>query len=102
MGMWIGSEFLGAKRERRFILYGILRELKPEMSRADVDFIIQRHQAPFIKYYGDLNNVSLTINYLPAQSLSLLIHFDEAKLSKAYIIGEDGPHDIPNDAPKLE
>ena len=41
--VWSGHE------DRRFVLYNIMKELRKEMARSEVEAIISRHSAPFIR-----------------------------------------------------
>lgn len=100
IGVWIGNSY--ASNERRFILYGLMRELKPGMPKSEAQVVIQRHQAPFIKYHVEPNDVVLWVSLPPKDFLQLYMHFDQERLVKAGIVGEDGPHDVPKDAPKFE
>ena len=85
--------------ERRFVLYHIRNELKKDMSKADVEEIINRHQTSFLTKIETGEGINLGVNLGMADSLSLFLHFSENKLKSAYLAGEDHPKDIPKDAP---
>ena len=102
IGLWIGSSFLGGSPERRFILYSIIRELKPGMAKSEAEAVVQRHQAPFIDYHETPNGMVVGVRLLPIKYLDLYMHFDQDKLVNAGLITDDGPDNLPRDAPKFE
>jgi len=85
--------------DRRFALYNIRRELRKDMSRTEVESIIGRHDAPFIRKHMQDNSISLSVMLGGINSLYLAMEFSEGKLIKAYFGGEDNPQDVPGDAP---
>lgn len=85
--------------ERRFTLYHIRNELKKDISKAEVEEIINRHQASFIKRIETEKGFNLMVHLGMADSLSLVLAFSDEKLKTAALIGEDSPQDVPKDAP---
>jgi hypothetical protein len=79
-----------------------MRELKPGMPKSEAQAVVRRHQAPFVGHYEDSDGIVLNVKLWPAQYLELYMRFDQDRLVKAGIVGEDGPHDVPKDAPKFE
>ncbi len=101
---WMFSEvFLNRHADRRFTLYNIVRELRKDMPRPEVEAIMSRHDAPFIRKHITGDQVNLSVSLGGRDYLFLIIDFVDGKLTKAYFIGEDNPWDIPTDAPaKIE
>jgi len=85
--------------ERRFTLYHIRNELKKDISKAEVEEIINRHQASFIYRQDYEDQISLRVHLGMADSLSLGILFSDDKLKSANFFGEDNPMDVPKDSP---
>ena len=97
---WIFSEtFLNRHADRRFMLYGMMRELHKGMPRSEVEAIIGRHDVPFVMKHITDNKVHLSVNLGGHDYLYLAIEFLDGKLTKAYFGGEDNPWDVPKDAP---
>ena len=85
--------------ERRFALYNIMRELRKGMLRAEVESIISRHDAPFIRHDIRDQSISLSVKLGGINMLYLALEFGTGMLSKARFGGEDNPWDVPKDAP---
>ncbi len=85
--------------DRRFALYNIMRELRRDMPRSEVESIISRHDAPYIRKHADDNSISLSVILGGINSLYLAAEFSGGKLVKARFGGEDNPWDVPKDAP---
>lgn len=85
--------------DRRFALYNILRGLKAGMSRQEVEAVIQRHDAPFITTRNSEDGIELLVHLGAVNALYLSITLSNNTLASAKIVGEDGPHDVPADAP---
>jgi hypothetical protein len=87
------------------VLYDIMKELKPNMSRKEVLSIIEKHYKTYIhKSYmpSEVNDetISLWVYYFAfIKSCHLIIDFNDNKLYMAKIRGEDGPHEVFKDAP---
>jgi hypothetical protein len=79
-----------------------MRELKPGMSKSEAQAVVQRHQAPFIHYHTTPTVVVLMVKLLPVKYLELYMRFDQDRLVNAGLVGEDGPPDVPRDAPRFE
>ena len=90
---------LDVNRERRFTLYHIRNELKKDFSKAEVEVIINRHQASFINKIETNEGISLRVDLGMADSLSLNLAFLDNRLKSAHLSGEDSPTDVPKDAP---
>jgi len=91
--------FFAPNWERRFVLYHIRGELRKEMSKAEVEEIISRHQTPYLRRIETENGVNLLVHLGLADTLSLVIGFSDDKLKGAKLAGEDSPMDVPKDAP---
>lgn len=87
-----------SNRERRFVLYHIRNELTKEMSRNEVEEILERHQTSFIHRYETKNVIILRVDVGIARSYLLTIGFSDGKLNGAGFATEDGPYH-PKDAP---
>jgi hypothetical protein len=85
--------------ERRFTLYHIRNELKKDISKAEVEEIINRHRTTFIERIETKEGICLLVHLGMADSLSLNLTFSENKLKSAVLAGEDHPQDVPTDAP---
>lgn len=88
-----------ANWERRFTLYHIRNELKKDISKAEAEEIINRHQTTFIERIETKEGICLLVSLGMADFLSLNITFSENKLKSAVLAGEDHPKDVPKDAP---
>ncbi len=91
--------FFAPNWERRFVLYHVRNELKKEMSKAEVEEIIGRHQTPYLQRIETESSVNLLVHLGLADSLTLSIDFLDNKLKSAKLAGEDSPKDVPEDAP---
>jgi len=91
--------FFAPNWERRFVLYHIRGELKKEMPKAEVEEVISRHQAPYVRKIETQSGVNLLVSLGMADWLSLNIDFSDGKLKSAKLAGEDSPADVPKDAP---
>ena len=85
--------------DRRFALYNIMRELRKGMSRAEVESVISRHDAPFIRKEKGADFISLSVMLGRINMLYLALEFTRELLSKAKFGGEDNPQDVPKDVP---
>jgi hypothetical protein len=91
--VWNGHE------DRRFVLYNIMKELRKEMARSEVEAIISRHAAPFIDRYEKEDRLTLTVWLSTLRALYLMMSFSGQKLTRAEFVGVDSPQDVPRDAP---
>ena len=100
----VGREiFLEKDADRRFALYNMMRELKKGMSRAEVESVINRHDAPYIRKHTEAESLKLSVMLGGINELYLALEFTAGKLIKARFGGEDNPWDVPKDAPsKIE
>jgi hypothetical protein len=85
--------------DRRFALYNIMRELRKGMSRGEVDSIINRHDAPYIRKDTKDESIFLSVKLGGINMLYVALGFATGKLIKAKFGGEDNPWDVPKDAP---
>ena len=85
--------------DRRFVLYNIMKELRKGMSRSEVEAIVDRHYAPFVKRYESNDILTLSVWLSAFRALYLKITFAEKTLARAEFAGIDSPSDIPPDAP---
>ena len=76
-----------------------MKELRKDMSRSEIEGIINRHVAPFIERHESNNTLSLSVWLSAMKTLTLKINFEEQKLARAEFVGIDSPSDIPRDAP---
>ena len=90
--------FSGAA-DRRFVLYNVMKELRKDMSRVDIDGLIRRHSTPFVERRESNNTLTLSVWLSSINALTLNITFVEQKLARAEFVGSDSPSDIPRDAP---
>jgi len=98
-GLVIREFIFDRDAERRFALYNIMRELRKDMTRKEVEEIINRHDAPFISKRIEADYISLTVSLGGINQLYLSMKFAEEKLVQARFGGEDHPDDVPKDAP---
>jgi hypothetical protein len=91
--VWNGHE------DRRFVLYNIMKELRKEMARSEVEAIISRHSAPFIDRYEKDDRLTLTVWLSTLRALYLKMSFSDQKLIRAEFAGLDSPEDVNPDAP---
>ncbi len=99
LGVFGRDYFFDRHADRRFALYGILRELRKGTSRGEVEAIVSRHDAPFIQKHSDEKTVELSVRTGMINMLYLVIKFSGDKLETARLAGEDNPQDVPQDAP---
>ena len=96
----IGTDiFLERDADRRFALYNIVRELRKGMSRAEVESVISRHDAPYIRKDTQADSFFLSVKLGGLDKLYLALEFDAGKLTTAKFGGEDNPWDLPEDVP---
>ena len=69
------------------------------MTRAEVEAVIGRHDAPYIEKSGSGASTRLTVRMGGLNWLYLEIRFSGGGLSSARFAGEDSPEDVPDDAP---
>jgi hypothetical protein len=91
--VWNGHE------DRRFVLYNIMKELRKEMARSEVEAIITRHSAPFVERYEREDRLTLTVWLSTLRALYLTMSFSDQKLIRAEFAGLDSPEDVPRDTP---
>lgn len=85
--------------DRRFALYNIMRELRKGMSRAEVESVISRHDAPYIRKDTQAENLFLSVKMGGINVLFLDLEFTAGTLTTAKFRGEDNPWDVPEDVP---
>ena len=69
------------------------------MSRAEVETVISRHDAPFIRKDNGDQSLLLSVWLGGIDMLYLALGFEDGVLNKAQFGGEDNPKDVPKDAP---
>lgn len=87
------------RQDRRFLLYNIMKELRKDMSRSEVEAIINHHYAPFVGRFEMQNTVTLSVWLSALRALYLKVIFSDQKLARAEFVGIDSPTDVPPDAP---
>ena len=90
--------FSGAA-DRRFVLYNVMKELRKDMSRTEIEGIVTRHLAPFVERRQNNDMMALSVWLSAMKVLTLKITLAEQKLARAEFAGIDHPSDIPHDAP---
>jgi hypothetical protein len=85
--------------DRRFVLYNVMKELRKDMARSDVEDIVDRHYAPFVERRDWNDNLALSVWLSAMRTLTISITFEEEKLARAEFFGIDSPSDLPSDAP---
>ena len=85
--------------DRRFVLYNVMKELRKDMPRGDVEDIVDRHYAPFVERRERNDNLALSVWLSAMNILTISITFEEEKLARAEFFGSDSPSDLPSDAP---
>ena len=85
--------------DRRFVLYNVMKELRKDMPRNDVEEIVDRHYAPFVERRERSDNLALSVWLSAMKTLTIVITFEEEKLARAEFFGIDSPSDLPSDAP---
>lgn len=91
--VWSGHE------DRRFILYNIMKELRKDIGRSEVETIISRHTTPFVERYEREDLLTLTVWLSALRNLYLKMSFSDQKLTRAEFGGVDSPQDVPVDTP---
>ncbi len=90
---------MDVNRERRFVIYHIIGELKKDMPKAEAEDVIHRHQATFINRSDSEGRTFLLVHMGLTDALYLSIDYADGKLVSARLGGEDNPQDVPKDAP---
>ena len=85
--------------DRRFALYNVMKGLRKDMPRGDVEDIVDRHYAPFVERREWNDNLALSVWLSAMNTLTIKITFEEEKLARAEFFGIDSPSDLPGDAP---
>ena len=85
--------------DRRFVLYNVMKELRKDMSRSEIEGIVSRHSTPFVERHERHDTLSLSVWLSAMKTLTLKINFAEQRLARAEFVGIDSPSDIPRDAP---
>ncbi|HKY44418.1 MAG TPA: hypothetical protein VJM50_15125 [Pyrinomonadaceae bacterium] len=81
------------------MLYNVMKELRKDMSRSEIEGIVARHSAPFVERHERNDTLALSVWLSAMRALTLKITFAEQKLTQAEFVGIDSPSDIPRDAP---
>ena len=90
--------FSGAA-DRRFVLYNVMKELRKDMSRTEIEPLVARHHAPFVERRQSNDMLALSVWLSAMRVLTHMITYAEQKLARAEFVGIDSPSDIPRDAP---
>ena len=98
---FVSTNVLSSRKDRRFVLYNIMKELRKEMARSEVEAIISRHSAPFVERYEREDYLQLTVWLSTLRALFLTMSFVDQKLTRAEFAGVDSPEDVPRDAPPV-
>ena len=99
VGFFSRDFIVSGSADRRFVLYNVMKELRKDMSRSEIEGIINRHAAPFVERHESNNTLSLSVWLSAMKTLTLKINFADQKLARAEFVGIDSPSDIPRDAP---
>ena len=90
---------IGLHADRRFILYGIIREMSLGISRQRTETIIAAHAAPFLHRHSSEHSEVLRVDLGIARSCLLTLSYSDDKIIGARIRSEDGPDSKFSDAP---
>ena len=99
VGFFSRDFIVSQSADRRFVLYNVMKELRKDMSRSEIEDTIIRYAAPFIERHESSNTLALSVWLSAMKTLTLKINFAEQKLTRAEFVGIDSPSDIPRDAP---
>jgi len=99
LGFFSRDVVFSGTADRRFLLYNMMRELRKDMSRTEVEGIVSRHYAPFVTRYQNQDTLTLSVWLNAFRVLYLTMIFSELKLTRAEFTGGDNPSDVPSDAP---
>jgi hypothetical protein len=99
VGFFSRDFLFSGSADRRFVLYSVMKELRKDMSRGEIEGIVSRHATPFVERHESNNTLSLSVWLSVMKTLTLKINFAEQKLARAEFVGIDSPSDIPRDAP---
>ena len=95
----VRDQLVDQHADRRFALYHVRRELRAGMSRAEVEAVISRHQAPYVEKVESGDAIRLTVRMGGRNWLYLDITFSGGAVVGARFAGEDSLEDVPDDAP---
>jgi len=85
---------------RRLALYQILQELRPGITRTEVEAVLSRHHAWHIdRFANSADRLTLVTSLGGGRSCILTLRFSDERLNSARIRGENGPGDVFPDAP---
>ena len=90
---------LSSHGERRYVLYGIQRELKGGMPRSDVLAIVEKHDHDSFVTRSSEEQLIVWVSLGGAQYCGLIVSFENSQLVSSQIRGEDGPEERFDDAP---
>jgi hypothetical protein len=76
---------IGLHADRRYVLYGIRRELTPGVSRQRIEEIVAAHDAPFLHKKVSERNIVLGVDLGMAHSCFLTLSYSEDELVAARI-----------------
>ena len=99
LGFFSRDFLFSGSADRRFVLYSVMKELRKDMSRGEIEGIVSRHATPFVERHERNNTLSLSVWLSAMKTLTLKLNFAEQKLARAEFVGIDSPSDIPRDAP---
>ena len=99
LGFFSRDFLFSGSADRRFVLYSVMKELRKDMSRGEIEGIVSRHVTPFVERHERINTLSLSVWLSAMKTLTLKLNFAEQKLARAEFVGIDSPSDIPRDAP---
>jgi hypothetical protein len=100
VGFFSRDILFNGSADRRFVLYNVMKELRKDMSRSDIEGIVNRHATPFVERHESNDTLALSVWLSAMKALTLKINFAEQKLARAEFVGIDSPSDIPRDAPR--
>ena len=99
VGFFSRDFLFSGSADRRFVLYNVMKELRKDMSRNEIEGILSRHSTPFVERHERNDTLALSVWLSAMKTLTLKINFAEQKLARAEFVGIDSPSDIPRDAP---
>lgn len=99
VGFFSRDFLFSGSADRRFVLYNVMKELRKDMSRSEIEGILIRHSTPFVERHERNDTLALSVWLSAMKTLTLKINFAEQKLARAEFVGIDSPSDIPLDAP---
>jgi hypothetical protein len=99
VGFFSRDFLFSGSADRRYVLYNVMKELRKDMTRNEIEGIVDRHDAPFVERRQSNDMLALSVWLSAMKVLTLKLTFAEQKLVRAEFLGSDSPSDVPRDVP---